>query len=328
MRIMVRTLRGDRVALDVDGATTTVAQVKGMVMARERIAVAMQRLFFAGRCLDDDHRTLADYGVRHDSVVFLSLRLATDAYQYVQISQRRRRAFLRFCFDEPIDRSIYGRTEMHNVRLMQPETATAKQEMHQQQQQQLHVHVAADDEEKAIKRKPVSRRALRKILSRLQVDAWTSQHDAKFLDLLLRHTGGGGGARNVGELTGEDWSSIRAELNAATGSGFPVEELQRRLGEFRREFEAASRIKNHPRFSYDPRRRVVVAKQADWKNYILENPEAAAYEGRSPRHLGRLRAIFSGDGGGGGGGGAKCRETKARSCLRKLLRNFRLRFKL
>ncbi|BAS86975.1 uncharacterized protein [Oryza sativa Japonica Group] len=300
MRIMVRTLRGDRVALDVDGATTTVAQVKGMVMARERIAVAMQRLFFAGRCLDDDHRTLADYGVRHDSVVFLSLRLATDAYQ----------------------------TEMHNVRLMQPETATAKQEMHQQQQQQLHVHVAADDEEKAIKRKPVSRRALRKILSRLQVDAWTSQHDAKFLDLLLRHTGGGGGARNVGELTGEDWSSIRAELNAATGSGFPVEELQRRLGEFRREFEAASRIKNHPRFSYDPRRRVVVAKQADWKNYILENPEAAAYEGRSPRHLGRLRAIFSGDGGGGGGGGAKCRETKARSCLRKLLRNFRLRFKL
>uniref|UniRef100_A0A0D9ZER8 Ubiquitin-like domain-containing protein n=1 Tax=Oryza glumipatula TaxID=40148 RepID=A0A0D9ZER8_9ORYZ len=297
MRIMVRTLRGDRVALDVDGATTTVAQVKGMVMARERIAVAMQRLFFAGRCLDDDHRTLADYGVRHDSLVFLSLRLATDAYQ----------------------------KEMHNVRLMQPETATTKQEMHQQQQ--LHVHVTADDEEeKAIKRKPVSRRALRKILSRLQVDAWTSQHDAKFLDLLLRHTHtGGGGARNVGELTGEDWSSIRAELNAATGSGFPVEELQRRLGEFRREFEAASRIKNHPRFSYDPRRRVVVAKQADWKNYILENPEAAAYEGRSPRHLGRLRAIFSGD---GGGGGAKCRETKARSCLRKLLRNFRLRFKL
>uniref|UniRef100_A0A0E0KKI6 Ubiquitin-like domain-containing protein n=1 Tax=Oryza punctata TaxID=4537 RepID=A0A0E0KKI6_ORYPU len=299
MRIMVRTLRGDRVALDVDGATTTVAQVKGLVMARERIAVPMQRLFFAGRILDDDHRTLADYGVQHDSVVFLSLRLATD-----HASQK----------------------EMQDVRLMQPEPATTKQEMHQQHQH-LHVHVAAAGEEaKVIERKPVSRRALRKILSRLQVDAWTSHHDAKFLDLLLRHTGSGGrgGARNVGELTGEEWSSIRAELNAATGSGFPVEELQRRLGEFRREFEAASRIKNHPRFSYDPRRRVVVAKQADWKNYILENPEAAAYEGRS-RHLGRLRAIFSGD---GGGGGAKCRETKARSCLRKLLRNFGLRFKL
>ncbi|XP_052142817.1 uncharacterized protein LOC127762358 isoform X2 [Oryza glaberrima] len=145
MRIMVRTLRGDWVALDVDGATTTVAQVKGMVMARERIAVAMQRLFFAGRCLDDDHSTLADYGVRHDSVVFLSLRLATDAYQ-------------------------------KEMWLMQPETTTTKKEMHQQQL--LHVHVAAADEEKVIKRKPVSRRALRKILSRLRVDAWTSQHDA------------------------------------------------------------------------------------------------------------------------------------------------------
>lgn len=116
MRIMVRTLRGDWVALDVDGATTTVAQVKGMVMARERIAVAMQRLFFAGRCLDDDHSTLADYGVRHDSVVFLSLRLATDAYQ-------------------------------KEMWLMQPETTTTKKEMHQQQL--LHVHVAAADEEKA-----------------------------------------------------------------------------------------------------------------------------------------------------------------------------------
>ncbi|KAF0910936.1 hypothetical protein E2562_005333 [Oryza meyeriana var. granulata] len=292
MRIMVRTLRGDRVALDVDGATT-VGQVKGMVMARERIPVAMQRLFFAGRHLDDDHRTLVYYGVQHDSVVFLSLRLATDdAYKY-----------------EPV---------------------TTKQEELHHHQQQLHVHGAVDDdavaevEEKVIKRKPVSRRALRKILSRLQVDTWTSQHDAKFLDLLLRHMGGGGG-RNVGDLTGEDWSAIRAELNAATGSGFPVEELQRRLGEFRREFEAASRIKNHPLFSYDPRRRVVVAKQADWKNYILENPEAAAYEGRSP-HLGRLRAFFSGHD--DGGGGAKCRETKARSCLRKLLQNFGLRFKL
>ncbi|KAL5210032.1 hypothetical protein ABZP36_005655 [Zizania latifolia] len=294
MRIMVRTLRGDRVALDVDGATA-VAQVKGMVMDRERIPVAMQRLFFAGRHLDDDHRTLAHYGVQNDSVVFLSLRLAADGYD---------------------------QKEMCNVQLMQPEPVTVKQELHQQQ---LHLEIAAlddDGEEDKAKRKPVSRRALRRILSRLHVDSWTSQHDAKFLDLLLRHTGGGG-KRNVGDLTGEDWSAIRAELNAATGSRFPVEELQRRLGEFRREFEAASRIKNHPRFSYDPRRRVVVAEEADWKLYIMENPEAAAYERRSP-HLGRLRAIFSADGGGGGGGGAKCRETPARSCLRKLLRNFGL----
>uniref|UniRef100_A0A0D9W0G5 Ubiquitin-like domain-containing protein n=1 Tax=Leersia perrieri TaxID=77586 RepID=A0A0D9W0G5_9ORYZ len=296
MRIMVRTLRGDRVSLDVDGATTTVAQVKHMVMSRERIPVAMQRLFFSGDHLDDDHLTLAHYGVHHDSLLFLSLRLAAD----------------------------------HNNRLQnQPESVTTTTQENHHHLRVVHVARDDNDDEDGIvtkRRKPVTRRAIRKILSRLQVDdAWTSHRDAKFLDLLLRHTAGGGGGRNVGELTGEEWSAIGAELNAATGSSFAVEELQRRMGEFRREFEAAGRIKNHPLFSYDPRRRVVVASQADWKNYLLENPEAAAYEGRRSSHLSRLRAIFSGD---GGGGEVKCRETKMRSCLRKLLRNFGLRFKL
>lgn len=121
--------------------------------------------------------------------------------------------------------------------------------------------------EESMKRKPVSRRSLRKILSRLHVDVWTAQHDAKFLDLLLQHTRGGG--RSVGDLTGDEWRAIRDELNGATRSAFPVEELQRRVAEYRREFEAVSRIKEHHRFSYDPRRRVVVATEAEWKRYVL-----------------------------------------------------------
>ena len=108
------------------------------------------------------------------------------------------------------------------------------------------------EEEAVVKttRPPVSRRSLCKILSRLHVDVWTPQHDAKFLDLLLlRGMRGGAG---VGDLTADDWSSaIRTELNAATGSAFPVEDLQRRLAELRREFDAVSRIKDHPRFTYD-----------------------------------------------------------------------------
>ena len=107
----------------------------------------------------------------------------------------------------------------------------------------------------------MSRRSLRKILSRLHVYVWTAQHNAKLLDLLLlRRTRGGGG---VGDLTVDDWSAIRAELNAAAGPAFPVEDLQRRLAELRREFDAVSRIKDHPRFTYDARRRVVVAKEAE-----------------------------------------------------------------
>ncbi|CAN6280872.1 unnamed protein product [Urochloa humidicola] len=308
MRIMVRTLRGERVALDVDGAAT-VAELKGMVMAREGVAAGAQRLFFAGRHLDDDALPLAHYGVRHGSVVFLSLRLRADASQQ----------------------------EMHDVQMQPEQPVTVRQLIDQQHQQQLvlfddadgHVHDAGG--EKAIRRKPVSRRSLRKILSRLHVDVWTAQHDARFLDLLLRHTRRGGG-RAVGDLTAEDWRAIRGELKAATGSEFPVEELQRRLAEFRRQFEAVSRIKEHRRFSYDARRRVVVATEAEWKRYVLENPEAVAYEGKSP-HFGRLRAIFSGAGGGaetrGGSGGTKqCRESRAKRCLGKLLRSFGLRCKL
>ncbi|EMS55721.1 Ubiquitin-60S ribosomal protein L40 [Triticum urartu] len=279
MRIMVRTLRGDRVALDVDGATTTVAQAKGMVMARERVPVAMQRLFFAGCHLDDDERTLANYGVQHDSVLFLGLRL--------------RAASTTPCQDE-----------MHRLQVPAGLTA-AKHEVHQEMHVHAHGHAGAngaggEEPEKAKARKPASRRALRKILSRLHVDAWTRQHDAKLLDLLQRHAAGRGGG--VGDLTGEDWSAIRAELNAATGSGFPVEELQRRGG--------------------GGRRRVVVAEEADWKWYTLENPDAAAYAGRSPR-LALLRAVFAGDG--RAGAGAKSRESRPRRCLNKLLRSFGLR---
>ncbi|TVU44480.1 hypothetical protein EJB05_03923, partial [Eragrostis curvula] len=218
---------------------------------------------------------------------------------------------------------------MRNVQMQQALPATVKQT--ESQLQLVHVH---DDREaggeETIKRKPVSRRALRKILSRLHVDVWTSQHDAKFLDLLHRHTTRSGG-RGVGDLTADDWSSIRAELNAATRSAFPVEELQRRLGEFRREFDAASRIRSHPSFGYDARRRIVVAREADWKRYVLENPEAAAYEGRSP-HLARLRAIFSGNGGTEthARGKTKCSQSQSRAarCLNKLLRSFGVRCKL
>ncbi|CAN6303083.1 unnamed protein product [Urochloa humidicola] len=313
MRIMVRTLRGERVALDVDAAAT-VAELKAMVMAREGVAAGAQRLFFAGRHLDDDALPLAHYGVRHGSVVFLSLRLRAAA-------------------DDDASQQ-----EMRDVQMQPDKPVTVRQLIDHQQQQQLilfdadgHDHDSGGGD-KAIRRKPVSRRSLRKILSRLHVDVWTAQHDAKFLDLLLRRTRAGGGERGVGDLTADDWRAIRGELNAATGSAFPVEELQRRLAEFRRQFEAVSRIKEHRRFSYDARRRVVVATEAEWKRYVLENPEAVAYEGKSP-HFGRLRAIFSGAGAGaetrGGRGEARQgRESRAKRCLGKLLRSFGLRCKL
>jgi hypothetical protein len=73
----------------------------------------------------------------------------------------------------------------------------------------------------------------------------------------------------VGDLTEDNWRAIHAELNAAMRSAFPVEDLQRWLAEFRREFDAVRRVKDHRRFSYNTRRRVVVATEAEWKRYVL-----------------------------------------------------------
>jgi hypothetical protein len=147
---------------------------------------------------------------------------------------------------------------------------TVRQLIDQQQQQRLILFDGdkadgSNGDKDTIKRKPVSRCLLWKILSWLHVDVWTTQHDAKFLDLLLRHTRDGGDRRRaVGDHTKDDWRAIRAEMNAATRSAFPVEDLQRRLAEFRCEFDAVSRIKDHRRFSY-----VVVATEAEWKRYVL-----------------------------------------------------------
>jgi hypothetical protein len=105
-------------------------------------------------------------------------------------------------FDVDIELN-YGRQKMRTVQ-MRPEQppVTVRELINQQQQQRLILFYGdkaggGDGDKATIKRKLVSRHSLRKILSWLHVDMWTAQHDAKFLDLLLRHTraaaGTGGG---------------------------------------------------------------------------------------------------------------------------------------
>lgn len=79
MRLFVRTpghVRANRtVTLRGLAPSTTVAQVKGMLLDHEGIAVAFQRLQFAGKCLDSDERTLGAYGVGHESTLDLAMPL-------------------------------------------------------------------------------------------------------------------------------------------------------------------------------------------------------------------------------------------------------------
>eukprot|EP01083_Nonionella_stella_P069902 186637_1 len=73
MNINVKTLTGKTIDFTPSGQTT-VRQLKEQMQEKEGIPVEQQRFIFAGKQLDDD-RTLASYGIQHDSTIHLVLRL-------------------------------------------------------------------------------------------------------------------------------------------------------------------------------------------------------------------------------------------------------------
>jgi large subunit ribosomal protein L40e len=87
-RLIVKTLTGKTIDLEMTSADTVLG-LKTKILDKEGVPTDQQRLVFAGKQLEEELRTLADYNITQETTVHLRLRLRGGwPFEYCHQSRR------------------------------------------------------------------------------------------------------------------------------------------------------------------------------------------------------------------------------------------------
>lgn len=121
---------------------------------------------------------------------------------------------------------------------------------------------------------------------------WEKEHDKILLSLLVEQISNGG-EENILHGGEDSWCNIVAKFNESTGLQYEHKHLFERFNFYRREYHIVNRIRHHPKFSWDHKCHVVIATDAEWNEYIKQNPDARPYRTRAIPYVDLLGILFA-----------------------------------